>query len=145
MVNDCMTLEEFISIAENKLKIIIKDNMQIHYFNGFGIKKFISNEIDFSDSLIEKVFKYYFTEKSQLKPKKNLFESKKKQYIDDDNLSSSSKVKNSNISTGPNKYISKSPDLKNKVIKKAIKYNQNEIECFQSNVKEAMDHFLLLL
>ena len=80
-VNDYMTLEEFISIAENNLKIIIKDNIQIHYFNAFGIKKLISNEIDFSNTLIEKVFKYYFTEKNSLKTKINLLASKKKNIL----------------------------------------------------------------
>ena len=139
-VNDYMTLEEFISIAENNLKIIIKDNIQIHYFNAFGIKKLISNEIDFSNTLIEKVFKYYFTEKNSLKTKKNLLGPKKNIYYDY-NFLISSKFEESNISTGTNKYISKSPDLKNNDNKKTIKHYQKEIESFQSNVKEAMDHF----
>jgi hypothetical protein len=139
-VNDYMTLEEFISIAENNLKIIIKDNIQIHYFNAFGIKKLISNEIDFSNTLIEKVFKYYFTEKNSLKTKINLLASKKKIYYDNNSFISS-KFEESNISTGTNKYISKSPDFKNNDNKKTIKHYQKEIESFQSNVKEAMDHF----
>ena len=61
-INDNTTLNEFKNTAKQFFKI--DNNIKIHYFNNFTIKKIIKNEIDFKNSLIEKVFKYYFTEEN---------------------------------------------------------------------------------
>ena len=60
IINDNTTLNKF--KEQSKQYFAFTNNVKIYYFNTFGVKKIISNEKDFKDSLNQKVFKYYFTE-----------------------------------------------------------------------------------
>ena len=63
-INDKTTLNEFKNNAKHFFKI--DKNVKIHYFNNFAIKKIISNEIDFKNSLIENVLNIILQKKNQL-------------------------------------------------------------------------------
>ena len=55
-----ITLVEFKSIV--KKHFFINDYTNICYFNQFGVKKYIKNELDFKNSLNQKTLKYYFSD-----------------------------------------------------------------------------------
>ena len=55
-----ITLVEFKSIV--KKHFFINDYTNICYFNHFGVKKYIKNELDFKNSLNQKTLKYYFSD-----------------------------------------------------------------------------------
>ena len=55
-----ITLVQFKSIVKNYF--IINDNINIFYFNNFGIKKFVLNESDFKNSFNQNTLKYYFSD-----------------------------------------------------------------------------------
>ena len=98
-INNNTTFEEFKNIAKQYFKFIINDNIKIHYFNTFGLKIYVTNEFDFKNSMAEKVFKNYFTDKFKLQKKKiELNKSQDKLYQAKTNFND-----NSN-------YISKSPE-----------------------------------
>ena len=48
--------------------------MKIYYFNSFGIKKYISNESEFKESISQKTLNYYLTENDS---KSNKYKSQK--------------------------------------------------------------------
>ena len=140
-VNNNITFEEFKSVAENYFKILILDNISIHYFNTFGVKKYILNEYDFKNTLIEKVFKYYFNDKSvKNKTKFNLFQLNKQKQKDDYLLISNNtnKIINNTKIKEDYKNISKSPEI---VFNKNKKSKENDIEKAKIEAKEVKDHF----
>ena len=60
-----ITLDEFQSIVTNYFFINDYANISICYFNQFGVKKYIKNELDFKNSLNQKTLKYYFINNKQ--------------------------------------------------------------------------------
>ena len=58
-IKDSSTYKEFKSIVLKSFKLNANNNIDIYYFNSFGIKKYIQNEYEFKKTLSQNVFKYY--------------------------------------------------------------------------------------
>ena len=56
------TFENFKNKIENSFKIMYNEHFKIYYFNSFGIKKFISNESEFKESISQNTSYYHLTE-----------------------------------------------------------------------------------
>jgi len=125
-ISKCTIFQEFKTIALQSFNFNPKDNIDIYYFNFFGIKKFISNQNEFNKALSKNVFKYYI-----IKHNSSLIS-----VPSSNNISFSSKRKEKNF---PNKKY-KTPDKK-------IKYKKeinDIIEEQKRNVSEVMTHFASL-
>ena len=112
-----ITLVQFKSIVKNYF--IINDNINIFYFNNFGIKKFILNESDFKNSFNQNTLKYYFSDDTII--------INHKQNLNNNNNSNSNKNKISII-------------YPNNLIETKISKEKN-MELYKQHLKDVISHF----
>ena len=124
-------LDEFKNIVKEKFNI--NNITMIYYFNDFGTKIFINNELDFKNSLKQNILKFYISNKIEENKKekaenKNIYQIIiKSQFINNDNTN--------NKNSEPKKY--------NNFLKQG-KSEDESIPNKKNEIKEMLNHFASL-
>ena len=135
-INDNTTFVQFKNICMKYFNY--NNNVSIHYFNTFGVKKIILNENDFKNSLIQKIFKYYFVDTAAEK-KAMIFQPDKKNIIKKYNINNN--INNIISNKNDNHIIVGTHDIINN--NNITKNNNKNIQIKQSSLKSNNDNFNL--
>ena len=125
-------LDEFKNIVKEKFNI--NNITMIYYFNDFGTKIFINNELDFKNSLKQNILKFYIS---------NIIEENKKEIILNMNIPKIPQL-NKNFNNNDNTNNKNSEPKKYNNFLKQGKSEDESIPNKKNEIKEMLNHFASL-